>query len=145
MRDFIIAKIKDGEICLRKEDKLIIAKNEGKEVFIEVDPQDVRTKKQNAYLWGVVYKSIADYTGFTPHEIHELFKEKFLKYTKVKWNKLYEFTRSTADLSKGDFSIYVESIKQYCRENPVLKGITIPDPDPDWWLNEPKRNNKKIS
>jgi hypothetical protein len=136
MPELIIGKIKDGQIKLRKDDQRTIAKNEGKEVLVEIAPADVRTQKQNAYLWGVIYKVIADYTGFIDQEIHELFKEKFLNYTKVKWGKLFEFTKSTASLGKGDFSIYVESIRQYCRDNESLKDLVIPDPDPEWWLNQ---------
>ncbi len=36
-----------------------------------------RTIDQNSYLFGVVYKTISDYTGHTVDEIHEFYKDRF--------------------------------------------------------------------
>jgi hypothetical protein len=39
-----------------------------------------RSLQQNRYMWGVVYKLIADHTGYTADEVHQLMKDRFLSY-----------------------------------------------------------------
>jgi hypothetical protein len=38
-----------------------------------------RSNSQNSYLWGIPYKLLSDHTGYSPDEIHEICKYKFLR------------------------------------------------------------------
>lgn len=59
-----------------------------------------RSNQQNRYLFGVVYKLIADETGHTPEEIHEHMRWRFLR----KYGGKLETVRSTTSLSTRDYS-----------------------------------------
>jgi hypothetical protein len=57
---------------------------EGKERQIMVEERKHRrTIAQNAYLWGVVYQRIADYSGHEPEDIHEFCTDKLLGNTEI--------------------------------------------------------------
>ena len=41
-------------------------------------PQATRSQQANAYYWAVVVQALADHTGYTPDEMHDVLKVKFL-------------------------------------------------------------------
>ena len=91
-----------------------IAQFEGKEIEITVQQRrDIRSIQQNKYLWGIVYEAVADTTGFEPEEVHDIFKRKFLSYSKPYKGKSYRFTKSTTELNSLQFSEYIEKIKMF--------------------------------
>lgn len=86
-----------------------------------------RSNPQNSYLWGVVYKTISDETGYTCEELHELFKDSFLPHKLVTiGNRSVRVTPSTTELSTVDFEEYINTICQYSAET---IGVAIPMPN----------------
>lgn len=93
--------------------------------------RDQRTTKQNAYLWGVVYKMVAEDVGEDdPNNIHKEYTKMFL--TEIVWSKLQneevERVKSTTDLSKDGFWEYVEKIQRHAA---IFLHLNIPDPNQD--------------
>ena len=96
--------------------------------------QATRSTQANAYYWAVVVKAIADYTGYTPDETHDILKRLFLP-------KDVEITSrhaviaemviggSTTKLTIGEFCDYVERIRQWAFEE---LDVDIPPGDPAW-------------
>jgi ribosomal protein L39E len=78
------------------------------------EDRDNRSNNQNKYYWGVVIKTLSDETGFTPDEMHEVLKRKFLKYCKALPNgEQVEVTESTTDLDTKEFEEYMEQIRRF--------------------------------
>lgn len=101
---------------------------EGKDVWVEVDERaPKRSEQQNRYYWFGI-GLIADYSGHTPNEIHELCKKKFItaEYKHVLGNNLT--MRSTTKLSKAEFVEYMENIRRWASQE---LHVIIPDPDAD--------------
>lgn len=102
-----------------------IEKNDKKKVVIDIGlEKSKRSLSQNDYLWGVVYKKIAEHTGHTEDELHEYFKRKCLppKFIKV-MGKEIKVPSSTTELNKVEFSEYIEKI----RAEVAPMGIVIPE------------------
>ncbi len=109
----------------------------GKRVRITIEPEsNPRTLSQNAYLWGVVYKLIADHTGHTVEEIHEFCKlnfnqkplEKVHKILNNNWHALnYKLLigQSTTELDTKGFADYIDKIAVFAASE---LGIDIPKP-----------------
>jgi ribosomal protein L39E len=78
------------------------------------EDRDNRSNNQNRYYWAVVIKTLSDETGFTPEEMHEVLKRKFLKYNKVLPNgEQVGITMSTTDLDTKEFEEYMEQIRRF--------------------------------
>jgi len=94
-------------------------------VTIEKDVEK-RSLDQNAYLWGVVYKTISDYNGDTLEDLHEHFVRHLLppKFIKV-MGKEIKIPSSTTELNKVEFGEYIERI----RAEVAPMGIVIPEAD----------------
>ncbi len=118
-------EVNDGKLVVENKDKfdLFVGTLSGK-VEIVVKPwRKTRSGQQNKYLWGVVYKIIAEYTGEDIMDIHNNFKYKLLKST-GKSGKLHS-CKSTTKLSTADFTDYIEKIKVWASGF----GLNIPSPD----------------
>lgn len=117
--------IENGKLSIDTPEKwkrYLLGFDEGTKLVIDIDKQkNVRSLSQNKYYW--LYLSvIADETGHTEEELHELFKRKFLPPThKTVLGTGFKLPASTTDLSKHDFSEYLERI---C----AMTGVPIPDP-----------------
>lgn len=86
-----------------------------------------RTNSQNSYLWGVVYKTISDETGYSCDELHELFKNSFLPHKLVTiGDKSVRITPSTTALKTDEFNEYIELVCRYAAET---IGCYIPAPN----------------
>lgn len=81
-----------------------------------------RSVQQNRYMWGVVYKLIAEHTGYTVDEIHQLMKDRFLSYER---NDV-TFHGRTSKLKTSEFEVYLENIRRFAAMD---LGIHIPDPN----------------
>jgi len=85
----------------------------------------IRNLGQNAYYWGVLLDTIADETGHTPEELHEIYKKMFIPRRFVKYgDEEVEILKSTTKLTVGEF---VEYINKITREA-VQLGIALPAP-----------------
>ena len=83
-----------------------------------------RSLNQNSYLFGVVYKVIADHTGNTIDELHEVFKRMFLTPRFIVYKeKEIKVPSSTSDLNKVEFGEYIERI----RAEVATMGVIIPE------------------
>lgn len=92
-----------------------------------------RTLKANAWLWGVVYKLIAEETGYTVDQVHEVMKQRHNGERLVDPGTGEEFKigKSTAKLTIEQFSDYIDAVMldgaEWC-------GIVWPEPakSEDW-------------
>lgn len=86
----------------------------------------IRTTNQNSYYWGVVLSMLAEHTGHTAEEMHEIFKGMFLprKFVRVARRDV-EIRRSTTELSTEEFEDYQERIRAFAAQE---LGFRIPLP-----------------
>ena len=86
-----------------------------------------RTNRQNDFYWGVVIKTVSEYTGYHPHEAHELFASVLLPYETVTiGTHSRKIVKSTTKLSTIEFEQYISDIQQFCTES---LGLYIPSPN----------------
>jgi len=117
----LYGRIKDGVIEVQRFFKQDLVKLENKEVEIR-ELGSERTSQQNRYAWGIIYKLISDHTGYTPEEVHQVFKERFLTYSKDG----FKFTKSTTELTTKEFGEYLDKVIFYAQSE---LGIIIPEAD----------------
>lgn len=85
-----------------------------------------RSLNQNALLWkwyGIIGKEI----GYTPEQLHDACKSKFLgrESKTTVFGEEYETLKSTAELNKKDFSDYMVKIEALAMQY----DIKLPSPD----------------
>jgi len=91
-----------------------------------------RSQLQNRWYWGCVVGLVAEHTGYTPDEIHEIYKAKFIPKRLALANHnghiLSEFVigGTTTRLDTLEFSEYCTRIQEWAAE---ALGVVIPDPD----------------
>lgn len=92
----------------------------------EISPQ--RSLDMNAYYWGVVIKMIAEYTGYSINEIHDIMGYKFrLSYYFNFSSKRSEYgVVSTTLDTNTDFIAYIEKVRVWALE---FLNLVIPDPN----------------
>lgn len=100
---------------------------EGQDVDVTIEKH--RTKRsinQNNYYWGVVVRMIADETGYTLDESHEIIKGKFLA-TEVKvGNEIIRYSKSTTGLKTNEFEDLMTQIREWAS---VTLNCFIPEPN----------------
>lgn len=121
----IFGRIKDGKIQVQRFFTEDVKKNEGKSVSIEIESES-KTLQQLRWLWGVVYKIVSEHTGFTPEEVSEVYKKKFLTYYKGSGGKTYEFTKGLSSLKKDEMSAFIEKVIHHATTE---LNLIIPEPD----------------
>lgn len=128
------AMIKTAEHLYRFAET-VAAKLDGKTYEIECKPKkSTRSLQQNAYLWGVCYKTILeagelDLEGWRAEDLHEYFLGQHFGWETLEGfgrKRLRPLNRSST-LSKMEFVDFVAYIQQTMAEI----GIVIPDPDAD--------------
>ena len=75
-----------------------------------------RSDNQNRYYWGVVVPMIADETGYTKDEMHEILRGLFLGDTVNVYGKEVKISRSTASLKTSEFEEYLEKCRGWASE-----------------------------
>lgn len=117
---------------------------DGDEILVvRIEPEEKqRTKRQNRYLWGVVYKYLVDNDpGYFVNEetemllrgrgismteiVHEFCKAQFLPPVELSIGGGIKITKSTAKLKRQEFNDYVENIRRWAAE---ALQVFIPDP-----------------
>jgi hypothetical protein len=68
-----------------------------------------RSLEQNSRLWEL-YTSIAEYTGYTKDEIHDLMGYKFLREQRQVGDEVFESIKSTTKLNTKEMSDYQDQI-----------------------------------
>lgn len=113
--------------------KLLKGKRDCEAVLLIEKKHATRSLAANAYYWSGVIGTISDYTGYTPEEVHEFCKAKFLPSKVTLADKRGEVVeeivvgRSTSTLNKIEFGEYIEAIRQWCAET---LDLNIHDPLP---------------
>src|SRR3990167_5814660 len=109
-------KIKDKKVVFenRKYFDWMIAKTfkDGEKLTMTLEnTRSQRSLAQNNFWWGICYKIIAETTGHTTEEIHEIMKAMFLpkKFITLKGIE-FEIPKSTTKLSKGEVVEYTDKI-----------------------------------
>jgi len=73
--------------------------------------------KQNAYLWSVVYQTIADEIGLSAEDVHTQMKEKFLERMFVTVGDAErEIDKTTTLLTTSEIETYMLKIRQWAQE-----------------------------
>ena len=72
-----------------------------------------RSIEANKFLWGRLYKSISQFTGYLPMEVHLLCGHLFLSEQKTINGVQVPYVRSTSDLTIEDFTFYIQNIESY--------------------------------
>ena len=76
-----------------------------------------RSNNQNRYYWSVIIGTLSDHTGFTPEEMHEVLKHKFLHKDLVvkEKSKVYfmNIPTSTAKLNTSEMEHYLTQIREW--------------------------------
>ena len=121
------------EIRRRKDLSATLTRMRDGEVLITITPiKATRSQLQNRYYWGVIVELLSEHTGYTPDEIHELLKAKFIpkRLALADLNGVitseYVIGASTTKLDTQEFSDYCESIRRWAADT---LGVYIPDPD----------------
>ena len=90
-------------------------------------PTVIRSRASNRYMWGAVYKAIAEHSGHEEEELRELFKDMFLGRRFIKVGQIErEVGKSTADLNQVEFGQYLEKVIAFAATE---LGIAIPGPN----------------
>lgn len=96
----------------------------GQAVQISISPRrKKRSLQENSYYWGVVIPLLCDWSGFSPEEMHDAIKNKFL----FDYDKRHGLARigSTAELSTVEFERLMSDIRIWASE----QGVFIPEPN----------------
>jgi hypothetical protein len=103
------------------------------EVRISIERKTAtRSHQQNRWYWGVIVELLSEHTGYTPDEIHEVLKAKFIPkriaFADGNGEVKGEFVvgGTTVRLDKNEFSAYCRDIQQWAADE---LGVVIPDPE----------------
>lgn len=129
IKTYLYGKI-DEEGRLTFDDAAAFARVRGQyreqpvQVLIEPKKKQ-RSLSENGYYWGVVIQLLSDWSGYTPDEMHDALKEKFL-LTFDEEHKLARM-KSSANLSSIEFENFMSRIRTWASE----QGVFIPLPNED--------------
>lgn len=100
-----------------------LAKLEGKRVVLKVSRETKkRTSPQNDYFHGVVLPILAEYTGYTPDEMKDAIKWKFLRIG----TEELPTVRGTSDLSTVEFEQLNKDVREWAARD---LGVYVPEPN----------------
>lgn len=120
-----LAEIRNNQIIYARPDlvEMYLGSFEGKPVNVSIERvRKNRTANQNSWYWACVVSIPAEHYGYTKDEMHEAYKLMFLK--KESFDKPTTI-KSSANLSTGEFTEYVENCRNWAAE----QGFVIPDPN----------------
>ena len=125
MKNLICGQVKNGKFEIgdgfKEFSKMLLEKYEGKELNIFIEKRrKVRSLRQNAYYFGLVLKSISDYTGYEMEDLHNHFKTHLLK---KKVGNL-DTHRSTTSLSTDEFTHFVGKVKEFAKQTIGLEILS---------------------
>ena len=91
----------------------------GEQVIFIKKKSKKRSVQQNKYYW-VILEYISESTGFTPFELHTLFREEFIPW--VKFDDDFKF--STTDLTTDQFGEYIDLVRTFAE---TFLGVITPE------------------
>jgi len=133
--DVVRGKLRVGASARAALQEAILAWPDGPVTLAIEREEATRSTQANAYYWAVVVKALTDHTGYTPDEMHDILKVKFLPKAVAlatgNGEVVAEFVLggSTRELTIAEFYDYVEHIRQWAFE---LLDVSIPPGDPAW-------------
>lgn len=127
--------VKGGELTIRGPKQWAVRDGE---VTVHVRrAYATRSSQQNRWYWSQVVGLVSKHTGYTPDEVHEIYKAKFLPrvveivdFASGEMVAEFKIGGSTAHLDTQQFSEYCEQIREWAATLPN-GGVVIPDPDPE--------------
>lgn len=133
---FLIDKI-DGYFNLRTISEFFRTASNGSYMLTITKQRRGRTLNQNDWLWGCVYPILLDglldagWEFTSVEQVHEFFKKQMAQDKVVNYStgEIVEIPRSTATMDTQQFSMYIESLREYAEE---FLNVTIPEPDKNW-------------
>jgi hypothetical protein len=111
-KDWIVSKQNIPQLVIYLEELI----KEGKTPQVTIKEKvsgDKRSIEANKFLWGRLYKSISNFTGYLPMEVHLLCGHLFLTEQKTINDVQVPYVRSTTDLTVEQFSLYIQQIESY--------------------------------
>lgn len=130
------AEIRGGRLFIRNRkafDAQVALLREGWELEVTVKRQrSTRSQQANRFYWGVVIQALSEHTGYTPDEMHEFCKMKFIpkRLAVCDGNGVIQdefvLAGSTRKMNTVDFYEYVDAIRMWAAET---LDVVIPDPD----------------
>ncbi len=128
------ATVDEHGLHLRHKDRFI---RDLRQLYGEVEviarrKRATRSDSQNKWYWGCIVEGISEHTGYTPDEVHELLKAKFIpkKLAIADGNgeikDEFVIGGTTTRLNKLEFGEYCEAIRQWAAQD---LDIVIPDPE----------------
>ena len=86
-----------------------------------------RSLSENNYYWGVVIPLLCDWSGYSPEEMHDAIKHRFL----FDFDKKLGLARigSTASLSTVEFENLMKKIREWASH----EGVFIPEPNEEMY------------
>lgn len=130
-----IGHVRSGRLKIRRRKDLAAALRRMRdgEVLVSITRhRATRSVQQNRWYWGVIVEVLAEHTGYTPDEIHEVLKAKFLPkriaIADGNGEVRGEFVigGTTTRLDKVEFGEYCEAIRQWAADS---LSLVIPDPE----------------
>jgi len=126
--------IKKGKLQFQEPGQdYLSAQRDGWYLCTITKPKSSRTNQMNRYLWGCVYKMIADETGYDSEQIHFLMKSKFgtVLETKMLTNEFSEPSYLRPPISTTKYTVeemqdYWQRITQWAAE---FLSLQIPEPN----------------
>ena len=91
----------------------LIKQGKTPQVTIKEKADKGRSLEANKFLWGKLYKSISQFTGYLPMEVHLLCGHLFLSEQKIINGVQVPYVRSTTDLTIEEFTFYIQNIESY--------------------------------
>jgi len=136
----VAAYMLDGKLHVKPAERLVLQEGvllwEDGPVTVTVERDEVaRSARANAYYWGAVVKELAEYTGYTPDETHEILKRQFLSKAvsiATKNGRVvgeWVIGGSTRRLTTAQFFDYIDRIRQWAFEQ---LDVNIQPPDAEW-------------
>jgi len=129
MKIEVSAYIKSGKLFIRNKNQfdLDVSKLNDCEMWLTLEKKKSnRSIEQNKYWW-VCMTLLSNHFGYTKDEMHNICKFMFLKSQKVDETSglVFEYLKSTTELTKSEFSAMVEEMIRWSAEH----GVVIPEPN----------------
>ena len=110
-RDWIVSQQNIPQLMIYLEE--LIKQGKTPQVTIKEKADKGRSLEANKFLWGKLYKSISQFTGYLPMEVHLLCGHLFLSEQKTINGVQVPYVRSTSDLTIEEFTFYIQNIESY--------------------------------
>lgn len=94
-----------------------------------------RSNQQNRYYHGVICKLVADHTGYSPDETHQILAEMFLSYEKDGRT----FVTSTTKLKTVKFEAYMEQCRRWAAME-LQVYVPMPNEPYNYFYDMPERS-----